>query len=83
MDSELKVLRKLIKDDVSLVLAMRELKRIERLILIETYCKGLRQDATVNLAKELCYSESSIKRIRKIALEKLYISIGGVLQDGS
>jgi len=83
MKTELKYLRKYLHNNKHLILNMNELKRIERLILLETYCNRLRQSATRKLAKELNYSERSIKRIRRNALEKLYIRIGEVLEDGT
>ena len=83
MQNELKVLRRNLIDNVDLILSVRGLKQVERLLLIESYCKGLRRNATDRLANELHYSKSSIKRQRRYALEKVYIILEGALKDGS
>ena len=73
MDMRLKYLRNLLVSNEDLI--SDELDNIEQLILIESYCKGLRKKSTERLAKNLFYSERSILRHRRKALDKLYKSI--------
>jgi DNA-binding CsgD family transcriptional regulator len=74
MKTELTAFRRTLHNNQDLVMSSVALNQSERFILIESYCKGLRSNATKTLAKTLNYSERSVKRIRRDALEKLYIN---------